>query len=106
MGSDAHPDVDGLFAAGPEEFVARRQALVKLLKASGDRERAAEVAALRRPTVAAWAVNQLARRHPDELRHLLDLGRELEEAHEGLLGGPGPTPPWPPDGAGGRRSPP
>ena len=90
MGSDAHPDVDELFAAGPEEFVARRQALVKQLKADGDREGAAEVAALRRPTVAAWAVNQVARRHPDEMRHLLDLGRELEEAHEGLLGGARP----------------
>ena len=90
VGSDAHPDVDELFEAGPEEFVARRQALVKQLKAAGERERAAEVAALRRPTVAAWAVNQLARRHPDELSHLLELGRELEEAHEGLLGGARP----------------
>ncbi len=90
MGSDAHPDVDELFAAGPDEFVARRQALVKQLKAAGDREHAAEVAALRRPTVAAWAVNQLARRHPDELQHLLDLGQELEEAHEGLLSGARP----------------
>ena len=87
MGSDGHPEVDELFAAGPEEFIARRQALVKQLKAAGDRDGAAEVAALRRPTVAAWAVNQLARRHPDELGRLLALGQDLEEAHEGLLSG-------------------
>jgi hypothetical protein len=37
--------------------------------------------------VAAWAVNQLARRHPDELGRLLALGHDLEEAHEGLLSG-------------------
>jgi hypothetical protein len=90
VGSAADPGIDELYAGDPDQFVARRQALVKQLKAAGDRERAAEVAGLRRPTVAAWAVNQLARRHPDQVAHLLELGQELEEAHEGLLGGARP----------------
>jgi hypothetical protein len=80
-------EVDALYAGDPDEFVAGRQALVKRLRAEGDRARAAEVAQLRRPTAAAWAVNQLARRHPDELAGLVELGRELSRAHERLLSG-------------------
>jgi len=80
-------DADALYAADPDEFVAARQALVKRLRADGDRAQAAEVAKLRRPTAAAWAVNQLARRHPDELAGLVELGRELGRAHERLLSG-------------------
>jgi hypothetical protein len=67
--------------------VAGRQALVKRLRVDGDRERAAEVAGLRRPTAAAWAVNQLARRHGDEVGALLSLGDDLRRAHERLLDG-------------------
>jgi hypothetical protein len=67
--------------------VAARQALVKRLRSEGDRERAAEVAKLRRPTAAAWAVNELTRRHPDEVAELIGLGEELRRAHEQLLAG-------------------
>src|SRR5437868_3363536 len=80
-------DIDALYGADPEGFVAGRQALVKRLRAEGDRGRAAEVAGLRRPTAAAWAVNQLARRHADELARLLAVGDELRRAHERLLAG-------------------
>ena len=80
-------EVDALYAADPDEFVEARQALVKRLRSAGDRERAAEVAKLRRPTAAAWAVNQLARRHPDDLAGLVELGQELHRAHERLLAG-------------------
>ena len=80
-------EVDALYAADPEGFVAARQALAKRLRSEGDREKAAEVAALRRPTAAAWAVNQLARRHPDRLAALVGLGEDLHRAHERLLAG-------------------
>ncbi len=80
-------DVDALYAADPDGFVEARQALVKRLKADGEKEQAAQVAKLRRPTAAAWAVNQLARRHPDKLAHLVELGQELGRAHERLLAG-------------------
>ena len=80
-------DVDALFAADPDGFVAARQALAKRLKAEGDKAGAAEVAALRRPTAAAWAVNQLARRHGDEVAGLVALGDDLRQAHERLLAG-------------------
>jgi hypothetical protein len=80
-------DVDALYAADPDEFVAGRQALVKRLKAEGDKAGAAEVAGLRRPTAAAWAVNQLARRHGDEVAALVALGDDLRRTHERLLAG-------------------
>ncbi len=80
-------DVDALYAADPDEFVEARQALVKRLRSDGEREQAAEVAKLRRPTAAAWAVNQLARHHPDDLAALVERGRELHRAHERLLAG-------------------
>lgn len=80
-------DVDALYASDPDEFVSGRQALVKRLRSEGDKERAADVAKLRRPTAAAWAVNQLARRHPDEVAALVERGGELRRAHERLLTG-------------------
>jgi hypothetical protein len=79
--------IDALYRADPDEFVTARQALVKRLRSEGERDRAAAVAKLRRPTAAAWAVNQLAHRHPDELARLLELGHELHRAHERLLAG-------------------
>ncbi|MEA2972977.1 MAG: hypothetical protein QOG82_1435 [Actinomycetota bacterium] len=80
-------DVNALYAADPDGFVAARQALAKRLKAEGDKAGAAEVAALRRPTAAAWAVNQLARRHGDEVAGLVARGDDLRQAHERLLAG-------------------
>lgn len=44
---------------------------------------------LRKPTVAAWAANQLARRHEKEMQALLRAGDELRGAHERLLSGKG-----------------
>jgi hypothetical protein len=55
----------------PEEFVATRNALVKELRKAGDRDQAAEVAALRRPSVPDWALNVVAHDHPDELAPFL-----------------------------------
>ncbi len=78
-----------LFTVPPEEFVARRDQLVRELRQAGDKAAAGEVKALRRPTVAAWAVNQLAARHPEELSELVALGERLREAHGALLEGAG-----------------
>ncbi len=81
--------VDGLFAGRPEEFVARRDALAKQLKADGDKDLAAEVKALRRPTVAAWAVNQVARSAKRDMAALLQIGDRLRDAHDALAEGRG-----------------
>jgi hypothetical protein len=77
-------DVDALFALPPEEFTAARDRLAKEME---DRETAKGVKALRRPTAAAWAVNQTVRRHPDALERLLTAGREVRAAQRRAASG-------------------
>ena len=82
------PDVaHELFAATPAEFVQRRDALAAELRSRGDRTTAATVKALRRPTVAAAAINQLARAEPDLLAASLAAGEALASAQRRALSG-------------------
>src|SRR5258708_30599920 len=59
---------DQLYEVPLDGFVALRKQLAAELRASGDVAGCSEVAAARKPSGAAWALNQVARRHPDELR--------------------------------------
>jgi hypothetical protein len=70
---------DDLYALVPEEFTAARNARVKEAKAD-DRELSDRIAELRKPSPAAWIVNQLVREHPDAIDELLDLGSDLRDA--------------------------
>ncbi len=80
-------ELDVLFVVTPEEFTATRDALVKQLRAEKQRDRAAEVAKMRRPTPAVWALNQTARTQPDTLSSLRAAGRSAEAAQAELLNG-------------------
>ncbi|MEU7897905.1 hypothetical protein AB0B45_34230 [Nonomuraea sp. NPDC049152] len=71
---------DRLYALPVGDFIAAREAEARAAKQAGQPELARQVAALRKPTVAAWAVNQLSRAHPAELAELLDLGEQLRAA--------------------------
>jgi hypothetical protein len=71
---------DRLFEVPLGEFVAAREQLARELRKEGKHEQAAEVAALRKPTVPVWAVNQLARRRRREVDLLLDAGHRLRAA--------------------------
>ena len=82
--------LDELYGLDPNDFVAARNDLVKWLKKAGDKPRAAEVAKLKRPTPAAWAVNQLSRRHRDEVEELVRLGEALRDAQDRALAGDDP----------------
>jgi hypothetical protein len=77
---------DELYALPPDEFTAGRDAAARTARDGGDRELAAEVKQLRRPPVAAWLVNQLARQHTERLDDLLDLGETLRAAQDALDG--------------------
>ena len=81
--------VDALYALPPAEFTAVRDELAKRLRSGGDKETAAAVKALRRPTLAAFAVNLAARGARKELRAVLDAADALRAAHEALLAGKG-----------------
>ncbi|HWI04798.1 MAG TPA: hypothetical protein VNT52_13390 [Acidimicrobiales bacterium] len=79
-----------LYGLDPNDFVAARNDLVKRLKKEGDKALAAEVAKLKRPTPAAWAVNQLARRHREDVEELVLLGEALRDAQDRALAGDDP----------------
>lgn len=83
-------DVDGvdqLYELEPGQFVAARDRLVRELRAAGDREAATAVKGLRRPTVVAWALNQVARAHPEEVAELIDAGAAVGRAQAQAMGG-------------------
>lgn len=69
-----------LFAGSPAVFVARRDALARQARASGDRVLAAEISALRRPTLGAWYLNLAARGGLASLQQWLLLGQQLRQA--------------------------
>ncbi|MGZ4690070.1 MAG: hypothetical protein ACXWAY_10625 [Acidimicrobiia bacterium] len=79
--------LDELYGVDPAEFVATRKRLASELRSSGDKVAAKTVQDARRPTTAAWALNQLSRRDPDLVGALLDRSRELADAQaEGTTG--------------------
>jgi hypothetical protein len=80
-------DTEGLFERPPEEFTAARDELAKRTASEGRAEEARAIKAIRRPTVAAWAVNQLARRQPRAVEELLDAGAALRRAQRKVLSG-------------------
>jgi hypothetical protein len=67
-----------LYALPPSEFTAARNARAGM----ADRSIAAQVKALRKPTVAAWAVDLLARE--GQLAEALELSAALREAQDDL----------------------
>ena len=66
-------DIDRLYSLPLAEFTPERNELAKRLRKDGDTDAAAAVKALKKPSVAAWAVNQVQRDRPDEVRELIDV---------------------------------
>ena len=86
---DLDEALEALYAVSPEEFVPTRTGLAKQLKAEGQTDDAAAIAAVRKPPLAAWALNQLSRRNRREVDLLLDAGHRLREAQAAVLRGAG-----------------
>ena len=78
---------DHLYSVDLEAFVPERTRLARELRDAGDRSAAEQVAKLKKPTVAAWALNQLARERRRDVDLLLDAGHRLRQAQEGVVGG-------------------
>lgn len=76
--------VEQLYAAPPTRFTALRSELVAEARSAGERDLAASIGALRKPTTAAWAVNHFVRSHPDELEQLRSFAELLREAQRTL----------------------
>jgi hypothetical protein len=77
---------DRIYALPPEQFIAARDEAVAAARKAGDRGTADAVAAMRKPTVAAWLVNLLALRRPELLDELFELGENLRRAQHELRG--------------------
>ena len=80
MANDVTADVDQLYAVDLGEFTAARNDLVRRLRKEGEADRAAEIAALRKPSVPVWVVNQLARRDRRDIDLLLDASHRIRVA--------------------------
>jgi hypothetical protein len=79
-------DPHELYGLSLDEFIPARAALVKSLRRDGQRDEAETASKLRKPSVAAWAVNQLVRTQPREITSLLEAGDALQAAQAELLG--------------------
>ena len=85
MNVDLYNDIDRLYVAPRDRFVHERDALVRALRKAGDQETAAQVAALRKPTLVAWTINQLAATRRREVDLLLDAGQRIIDAQQASI---------------------
>ena len=73
---------DDLYALPLADFTPARDALVKEHKA--DKALASAIKGLRKASLAAWVVNLLVRRDPDQVDQVLAVGAALRDAQENL----------------------
>jgi hypothetical protein len=83
-------ELDRLYGLPLGEFTRARDELARDLRKAGNAEGADEVKALAKPSISAWAVNQLARKERMQIRSLLRAGEHLRKAQAEVLGGAGP----------------
>ncbi|HKX67684.1 MAG TPA: hypothetical protein VJN29_10700 [Intrasporangium sp.] len=76
--------VQQLYAATPNRFTPLRAELVAQAKEAGDADLAKQVGALRKPTIAAWAMNHFVRTRPDDLAEFRSFAELLREAQRTL----------------------
>jgi hypothetical protein len=89
MTRKAHPGdrvAQDLYGVPLQDFVRARNALAARLRDEGRPSEAAEVQRLRKSTPAIWAINQLARREPEEVGQLIKSAEHLKRAHFGRAG--------------------
>ncbi len=80
---------DDLYGLPLNSFIPERTELARTLRSAKERDEAAAVAALRKPSVAAWAVNQLVRTQGAAVADLFAAGDALRDAQADLLAGRG-----------------
>ena len=86
-GTDGDEDLLELSIVEPDSFTAARNARAKELRAAKEKDRAAVVAKLPKPTWTSWALNVLARDQPDEVEAWLAAGDALDAALNGAQAG-------------------
>jgi hypothetical protein len=87
MADDLDLLVDELYALPLERFVPERDLLAKQLRADGRREDARRVAGLTKPSVVAWAVNQVVRAQRAGAERLWEAGDAVLETQGRVVAG-------------------
>ncbi|SEH52775.1 hypothetical protein SAMN04489835_0986 [Mycolicibacterium rutilum] len=82
----ADDPLDDLYAAKPDAFTALRKQLAGDARKNGDADVAKRISGARKPTTAAWVVNQLAIGDDSVVQRLKDLGVRLRDAHAAMDG--------------------
>jgi hypothetical protein len=85
--ADLSGDIDALYQGPLSEFTASRNALEKRVKAEQGKDAAAAIKALEKPSVSAWAVNQLFWRYRTEFDRLLRTGDDLRASQQKRMAG-------------------
>ena len=80
-------EIDALFQLPLNEFTSARNALAARLSKADHGAKAAKVKALGKPSISAWAVNQLYWRHNDVFNNLIAAGQRLFQAQVSHLAG-------------------
>jgi hypothetical protein len=73
-------DVDVLFKVALNEFISARKTLSARLKQGGNAAEADRVRALVKPSITAWAVNQLYWKHQEDFDRLIETGQRFRQA--------------------------
>jgi len=81
--------IDELYQVPPKEFTRARSKLASELAAEGERARGSIVRDLPKPSSSAWAVNQLWFNEQPTFAALLETGKRLRAAQQGVLAGRG-----------------
>jgi hypothetical protein len=82
-------DAHDLYGLPFDRFTVERTGLAKELRKAGERDQAESVAKLRKPSLAAWAVNQLVRTQARAIEELFEAGDAVQSAQSALLSGEG-----------------
>jgi hypothetical protein len=78
--SAAEEEIDRLYGLPLDEFTRARDELARRIRQEGDLALATEIKTLRKPTLPAWVVNQLARKRELDMQRLLKAGEQLADA--------------------------
>ena len=85
--ADEESQLDDLYAVPLDQFVKVRNEIAARLKKDRAEAAAARVAALKKPSVSAWTVNQLSRSGSLDLQRLIRAGEALEVAQSRAISG-------------------
>ena len=84
---DLEAELGELYGRPLDQFISHRDQLVKRLRESGARAEATEVGRLKKPSIAAWAVNQAVRDDAKAAKRLIGAAEQLEVAQAAIMRG-------------------